>query len=287
MSSLVTGALGFIGSHLVNALADPIICDKTTGPGVWSPDEIGILFQNIDIVYHLGAISSTTETDTRKIVENNLLLSCNLLEECISRDIPFVYASSASVYGLGTHGFSETAPMMPLNYYAISKSSFDTIVLQKIKDNPSAKVYGLRYFNVYGTNEDHKGDQASPVHKFIQQANTVGEIKVFEGSEDYLRDFIHVDDVVRATLSAKNFSNSGIYNVGTGTARSFMDVASIISGFTGAKIVEIPFPKQLLGKYQEYTCSDNRLILDQDSSLFTLTLEEGIKKVLEDEKDNI
>jgi len=170
MSALVTGATGFIGSHLVKILNEPIICDKNPGPGVWLPDEIDIHFQNLDAVYHLGAISSTTETDTRKIVENNILLSCMLLEECINRNIPFVYASSASVYGLGDHGFSEDAYMSPLNYYAISKSTFDTIVLQKIKDNPDSKIVGLRYFNVYGKNESHKQDMASPIYKFLKQS---------------------------------------------------------------------------------------------------------------------
>ena len=280
MRSLVTGAKGFIGSHLVKHLNDPIECDIKKGLGVWSPDEIDIHFKDIDTVYHLGAISSTTETNTHKIVENNILLSCKLLEECINRDIPFVYASSASVYGLGEHGFSENSLMTPLNYYAISKASLDTIVLQKIKDNPSSQIVGLRYFNVYGTNEDHKGDQASPVHKFIKQSIENSTIKIFEGSEDFLRDFIHVDDVVQMTLSANSFSKSGIYNVGTGKARSFMEVANIISDLTNSRISEIPFPKKLIGKYQAYTRSDNTKINSVYADRSRISLEEGIKKVL-------
>jgi ADP-L-glycero-D-manno-heptose 6-epimerase len=282
MSVLVTGAIGFIGSHLVKSLNEPIICDRTPGSGVCLPDEIDIHFQDLDAVYHLGAISSTTETDTRKIAENNILLSCMLLEECVSRNIPFVYASSASVYGLGENGFSEDAAMSPLNYYAISKSTFDQIALQKIKDNPSAQIFGLRYFNVYGSNEDHKGDQASPIHKFMNQAYASKEIQVFIGSDSFRRDFIHVDDVVRITLAAKNFTRSGIYNVGTGVPRSFMDVASIVAEFTNSRVIEVSFPENLVGKYQKYTCSDNTKIQSVLKNNSRITLEHGIRNVLND-----
>jgi ADP-L-glycero-D-manno-heptose 6-epimerase len=170
-----------------------------------------------------------------------MLLSCELLEACIARDIPFIYASSASVYGLGASGFSEDTPLAPLNYYAISKAYFDTVVSQKIIDNPNAKIVGLRYFNVYGSGEEHKGDMASPIHKFFKQAGEKGEIQIFKGSENYLRDFIHVSDIVRITKNAISLA-PGIYNVGTGKARSFYDVANIISNITGAAIKEIPFP---------------------------------------------
>lgn len=280
MSDLVTGALGFIGSHLSRSLDNPILCDSKKGRGIIPPDEIDIHFQDLNAVYHLGAISSTTEANTQKMTKNNILLSCKLLEECIDRDLPFVYASSASVYGLGEHGFSECAPMSPLNYYAISKACFDSFVLQKIKDNPNAKIYGLRYFNVYGLGEDHKNEQSSPVHKFISQSRTKGEIKVFKGSKEFLRDFIHVDDVVSATLSAKNFSSPGIYNVGTGVARSFLDVANIISDATSARITEIPFPEKLKSKYQKFTCSNNKKIVSAGYNSKRYSLEEGINRVL-------
>lgn len=277
---LVTGAKGFIGSHLVSFLNNnkTIKCDSRPGMGVWLPDEIDIHFHDLSAVYHLGAISSTTETDTYKIAGNNILFSCMLLESCIQNNVPFVYASSASVYGLGDNGFSESSITTPLNYYAISKSSFDKIVEQKIKDNPKAKIVGLRYFNVYGSGEDHKNDMASPVHKFTKQANETGTIKIFEGSEKYLRDFIHVSDVVRITEEAVNLP-SGIYNVGTGTPRSFLDVAEIIADLSGAEIKEIPFPGHLVGKYQEHTCSDNKKINNAGCHPRRVCLEEGIRQV--------
>ena len=280
LKTLVTGASGFIGSNLCNFLNDKTVirCDTKQSFGVWPPDEIDIHFQDIECVYHLGAISSTTETNTEKIAKNNILFSTYLLEKCISLDIPFVYASSASVYGLGDRGFFENTTTTPLNYYAISKSTLDSIVLQKIKDNPDKTIVGLRYFNVYGPGESHKGDMASPVHKFLRQSSISGKIKVFEGSDQFKRDFIHVDDVVSITRDAKQFP-SGIYNVGTGVPRSFLEVAEIISSLTGAEIQEIDFPSHLVGKYQSFTCSDNTKINNLGYTLKRISLEDGIKKI--------
>ena len=281
MSIIVTGAAGFIGTSLAQEFPGCICCDIKETHGFFPPDEIDeILFdtRNISGVYHLGAISSTTETDTYQISTNNISFSCMLLEACIKRDIPFVYASSASVYGSGSAGFVENIPLSPLNYYAISKASFDNFVMQKIIDNPTARVVGLRYFNVYGAGEGDKKDMASPIYKFIKQAETTGIIKIFKGSDKYLRDFVHVSDVVNITRSAINLP-SGIYNVGTGTARSFLDVATIISSLTNAKVCTIPFPSRLSGKYQEYTCSDN-VKINKYIDPKRLTLEAGIKMVM-------
>lgn len=280
MGVLITGAAGFIGSHLVNECND-VICVDPRNIDMASSDDIEEILESfsIDAVYHLGAISSTTETNTVKIVKNNILLSSSILEKCIKMSIPFVYASSASVYGLGSSGFNEDVPTTPLNYYAISKSTFDQIALQKIKDNPHANIVGLRYFNVYGSGEDHKKDMASPIHKFLNQSKEFGVIKLFEGSEKYCRDFVHVSDVVNITKEAKSFP-SGIYNVGSGTSRSFYDVAKIISETTGSKILEIPFPQHLIGKYQDWTCSDNSKI-DKLYPSTRDTLENGIRKVTE------
>ncbi len=275
---IVTGAEGFIGKHLARCLDRAVRCDATAGFGIWPPDEIDLHFDTMSHLYHLGAISSTTETDTNAISENNIRFSCLLLEECIKRQVPFVYASSASVYGVGKNGFSEDVPLTPLNYYAVSKSAFDNFVMLKIADNPSAKIVGLRYFNVYGTGESHKNEMASPVHKFINQAKNSGTIKVFEGSENFLRDFVHVSDVVNITKAAHTFP-SGIYNVGTGTPRSFLDVAEIIASLSGADIKEIPFPNHLKGKYQEYTCSNNETIDSVNYPPARMTLEDGINQV--------
>jgi ADP-L-glycero-D-manno-heptose 6-epimerase len=277
---LITGAAGFIGSHLCDLFDDPDRCDVRNA-GMLQPAQI-IDYVNDHrpkAVFHLGAISSTTETNTALISENNILLSCRLLERCIEMSIPFVYASSAAVYGLGNRGFCEDANTSPINYYAISKAYFDAIVMQKIIDNPQSQVVGLRYFNVYGDGEDHKADMASPVHKFLQQSRESDEIRIFEGSKNYLRDFIHVDDVMRITKAAASFP-SGIYNVGTGIPRSFLDVATIISAITGSKIIEVPFPSYLIGKYQEFTCSNNDKINTTKCSSDRISLEEGVQRVV-------
>ena len=280
MYSLITGASGFVGRNFCTLFDDNNIikCDKKDN---LHPNDIDSIIRKVSCIYHLGAISSTTETDTESIVSNNILFSCKLIERCIELEIPLIYASSASVYGLGSFGFSEGSQATPLNYYAISKSTVDKIVEQKIIDNPSAKIIGLRYFNVYGPGEQEKNNMASPVHKFLQQAKSSGVVKVFKGSENFKRDFIHVQDVAQITKQSINFP-SGIYNVGTGIASSFLDVANKVSNLTGCKVQEVEFPRHLQGKYQKYTCSDNTKINNfyNDSRI---SLELGIEKVYHNE----
>jgi len=278
MSCLVTGAHGFIGSHLVDALDNPSQCDIDTASALSPVEAVYSIYESdIEAVYHLGAISSTTNDDIESIAHTNITFSCSLLSACIEKDIPFIYASSASVYGLGKNGFSENSQHSPLNYYAISKSSFDCIARQKIRDNPSSKIVGLRYFNVYGKGESHKNDMASPIHKFLNQSKNTGVIKVFEGSENFSRDFIHISDVINITEAATDFP-SGIYNVGTGIDRTFLDVAKIISQLINSEIIEIPFPDQLVGKYQDFTRSDNSKI-DSVFNIHRVSLEDGIREV--------
>ena len=282
---LVTGAAGFIGGCLVDALSphDVLLCDVRED-SMLSPDAaLGAIGDDaVTCVYHLGAISSTTVTDITAMTENNILFPAHLLQVAMHKNIPFVYASSASVYGSVEGPHKESQPPRPVNYYAISKAAFDMFAQEKIKDNPGARIVGLRYFNVYGHKEHHKDDMASPVHKFIHQARTTGEIKVFTGSEAYQRDFIHVEDVVDITLAASKFAAeaSGIYNVGTGVARSFRDVADIIASNCGAEVVEIPFPEHLQGKYQNHTQSDNSNLENAGYTAPRITLEDGIQKVL-------
>jgi len=281
---IVTGANGFIGYHLSNLFEDVIRCDIDSIDStnkIIHPDDLFQLMkiEKPEIIFHLGAISSTTETNSVAIAKNNILLSCELLEHCVRENITFVYASSASVYGLGKQGFNEYSKLDPLNYYAISKMTLDLVAHQKTIDHPKSKIIGLRYFNVYGPGERHKENMASPVHKFYDQAKNTGEIKIFKGSDKYLRDFIHVDDVIKITKEAANF-HPGLYNVGTGRARSFLEVANTISSLTGAKITEIPFPQHLVGKYQEYTCSDNIKINSTGYPQDRISLEEGIIRTI-------
>ena len=286
MKSIVTGAAGFIGSYLIKRIGiDKVICCDLIDDGMLSPKECIKLLNDsqdeIECVFHLGAISSTTENNIAKLAKENMWFSCELLELCIKQKIPFVYASSASVYGFGKNGFWEDAVLTPLNYYAISKAFFDLVVVEKIKENLDSKIVGLRYFNVYGANEDHKKNMASPVYKFLKQAKRTGEIKIFEGSENFMRDFIYIDDVVSITINAMNFL-SGIYNVGTGKERSFLKVAQIISELIEAKIIKVPFPKKLIGKYQEFTCSENEKIDFVGYPTHRISLEDGIRKTIND-----
>ena len=278
---VITGAGGFIGSNLINKLEKSVLCDVKSLDFVHPTDLFYKMeYEKPETIFHLGAISATTETSSVKLVENNILLSCRILEYCIENKINFVYASSASIYGLGENGFKEDCITKPLNYYANSKMCFDFFAQQKIVDNPDAKIIGLRYFNVYGKNENLKETGASPVHKFLKQAKETNRIEIFEGSDKFLRDFVHIDDVIDITKESVNFS-SGIYNVGTGVSRSFEEIADIISRITGAQIKKVPFPEHLIGKYQKYTCSDNSKINSTGYDSKRISLENGINRTID------
>jgi ADP-L-glycero-D-manno-heptose 6-epimerase len=271
---IVTGGAGFIGSNLVKELnrrsiSNIIIVDDVNSNNehnikdlqfieVISIDDFYSTFNkwhSVDTVFHEGAISSTTETDQNRIDRYNLQPSYWLIDKAEQYKFRLSYASSASVYG-DSLTFSETQPLNPLSMYAVSKMRIDQYAYSTILDNPSCVIQGWRYFNVYGNNETHKKDQASPVSKFCSQATTTGEIKVFTGSENFLRDFICVDDIVKIKLSALEQNVSGVFNLGTGKARSFLSIAEAVSQKYSSKIVEIDFPKQLLAQYQKYTCSN-------------------------------
>jgi ADP-L-glycero-D-manno-heptose 6-epimerase len=249
MKILVTGNNGFIGVHLVRYL-------RMHGHEVSGIDRGDILPDpgGFHHVIHLGAISSTTYRDVDSILSNNLDYSISLLEQCNLSGTNFQYASSASVYG-NQRSFSEDGPVSPHSPYAWSKYLFDRYVLQNI-NRLSISVQGFRYFNVYGPGEEHKGEQASPYHKFIKQAKQFGTIQIFENSEQYLRDFVYVGDVCKVHLLMLNTRDCGIYNVGTGEATSFLEVASMVAERFGASIETVPMPVQLSGQYQTYTCAD-------------------------------
>ena len=250
MKILVTGYKGFIGQNMVNALKD----EHELSLYEWGESVLDL--NNVQWVVHLGAISSTTETDVEKVLTQNLDFSIFLHKHCAEHGINFQYSSSASVYGLGSV-FSEDALPDPRNAYAWSKYLFERYVIH----NPSPSlVQGFRYFNVYGPHEDHKGKQASPFYQFAEQAKSMGKIQLFENSENHLRDFVHVDHIVNTHKKFFNVGESGLWNVGTGNTMSFLDVAEHTQSLYGGELEFIPMPTQLLGKYQSYTKSDNTKI---------------------------
>tara|TARA_Y100001973_G_scaffold98948_1_gene157443 strand:- start:412 stop:1254 length:843 start_codon:yes stop_codon:yes gene_type:complete len=251
---LITGAGGFIGGNLAAYLShrgyDVTKFDISLGDSGY-PELI-----NQDFVIHLGANSSTIETDLKKIVNQNFEYSKKLYEMCKLIEIKFQYASSASVYG-SSKSFKESDFCRPLSPYAFSKYMFDCWLM-----NQEYPYQGFRYFNVYGLGEDRKGDQASPVFKFIKQALSNGEIKIFENSEKYKRDFISIDDVCEVHYRMLQNESSGVFNVGTGNPISFRDVADIVKANAHCQITEIPMPKELKGQYQKFTKADNSKILE-------------------------
>lgn len=248
MKILVTGNRGFIGKNMVRALQSQ---HELT---FYEWNEPLPKIEGHDLVIHLGANSSTTERDVDKIMRQNYDFSVWMLHECETWKVHLQYSSSASVYG-GNTKFSEDDPVDPRSPYAWSKYLFDRYVNDR-KHRFKTPVQGFRYFNVYGQDEDHKGDQASPYHKFTVQAKTTGVIKLFDGSDKFLRDFVHVDTVVDVHKQFFQVKECGVWNVGTGVPRSFQNVAEEIAGKYGARIEYIPMPDHLKSQYQTYTCAD-------------------------------
>ena len=202
-----------------------------------------------------------------------------LLEMCDTMGTNFQYASSASVYG-NTGNFKEDGDVYPLNAYAWSKYLFDRFV-NSIMGEFKVLVQGFRYFNVYGNDEEKKGDQASPVTKFANQAKT-GKIKLFENSDKYLRDFVSVDDVCEVHGKMLNADVSGIFNVGTGKSQTFNEVAhSVINWNKRGKINYVPFPEKLKGAYQSYTQADISKLRKVGYKDEFLNVQEGVKKYLD------
>lgn len=276
---IVTGGAGFIGSNLVRGLnaeghTDIVVVDDLEhGPKSRNLNSLSFtdlvdyrdFADNLDdwfrgdvrAVFHQGACSDTMERDGRFMMRVNYEYSKALLDRCLGV-CPFLYASSASVYGDGDDDFIEDPESeYPLNVYAFSKCLFDRHVRTILPSAPT-QVLGLRYFNVYGPQENHKGRMASVIFHFHHQIAEHGELKIFEGSEKFLRDFVYVDDAVSMNLHFfREGKTSGIFNCGTGTTRSFRELAEIVaSHYEGAKVGEKPFPAELVGKYQAYTKAD-------------------------------
>ena len=250
MRILVTGYKGFIGSHVANSLLDEHDVHFYDGSLSWQvPNVCGY-----DWVIHIGGISSTTESNVEKIMEKNYEFSCELFDECRFFGINFQFSSSASVYGLGQE-FSEDSPVDPRTPYAWSKYMFERYATKKRGDDHIVQIF--RYFNVYGPGEEHKGAQASPFYKFEKETRETGQVKVFRGSVDHKRDFIHVDEIVRLHKKFLTIPESGLWNFGTGNTMSFMDIAK---KFTD-NVMEVDLPSELVNSYQRYTCADTTKLL--------------------------
>jgi ADP-L-glycero-D-manno-heptose 6-epimerase len=297
---VVTGGAGFIGSNLVWALnrageREVAVVDRLTTPTQHlnlnrlrivdlldpaDPVAVDRCCQAAEAIFHLGACTDTTETDGRSMIENNFTCSKRLLHLALGRQIPFVYASSAAVYGDGVSGFCEEPRCeYPLNLYAFSKLMLDNHVRQLLP-RAASPVCGLRYFNVYGPQERHKGGMASIALQLFDQLRAQRELRLFEGSREYRRDFVHVDDVVRVTLWAHRARVSGIFNCGTGAARSFHDLAAIMQRLDGgdAPIRFVEFPDRLRGKYQAFTQADLTALRQAGYDGEPISLEDGLAR---------
>lgn len=304
---IVTGGAGFVGSNLVKGLNDrgrkDILVVDTLGESdkfknlisleIYDYVDIEDFHQDImqgkyeekkiDVVFHIGACSDTMEYNGKYMMSNNYDYSKTLLHFCLRRKIPFIYASSASVYGNGLEGFSEKRECEDaLNVYAFSKMQFDRYVNQLLP-NIDSQVVGLRYFNVFGPQEVHKGRMASITYQLYNQLMKDGVAKLFAGIDGYKdgeqqRDFIYVKDVVKVNLFFWEHSDkSGVFNCGTGKARSFNDVAnSIIKAKQHGRIEYVPFPEGLRGKYQNFTQADTSKLLSSGYNGGFMELEESI-----------
>ena len=296
---IVTGGAGFIGSNIIRELnkrgrEDILVVDNLENAD--KHRNLNALFiadfvdkreflerlptlGKVETIFHQGACSSTTETDGRYMMNNNYAFSKALLHHCLEHNTAFLYASSASVYGNGEHGFrEERASEYPLNVYAFSKFMFDNYVRRiRQQQHPASQVLGLRYFNVYGYQENHKGSMASVVYHFYRQLQQGGPMKLFEGSERFRRDFIFIKDVVDVNMHFYDNGQSGIYNCGTGLARSFTDIARIIQALESETRIEtIPFPSHLEGKYQTFTQADSHNLRESGYRSPFTSLEDGV-----------
>jgi ADP-L-glycero-D-manno-heptose 6-epimerase len=300
---MVTGGAGFIGSNIVHALneqghRDILVVDDLTDGRKFANLRDCAIADYLDIaeferllasdaslaslagVFHQGACSDTTVTDGREMLLSNFSFSKRLLNWTLRRQVPFVYASSAAVYG-GNRETEEVSDYeLPLNVYGYSKTLFDQYVRNRCSE-PGSTVAGLRYFNVYGPRESHKGKMASMVYQLYRQIADRGTGRLFKGSGgagdgEQRRDFVHVRDVVNTNLFFMNGEpRRGIYNVGTGRAHSFNEVAQVILDVVGHGHIEyIPFPESLRGNTRtsrgRISPPSNRPAIQWSSSAWTM-----------------
>lgn len=311
--TVVTGAAGFIGCNVVAELnrrgEERILVVDDLGADERWKNLRGLKFEDvwprarfreafranqlpaIQTVYHLGACSSTTETDANYLLDNNYQYTRELCGWCLGHGARFVYASSAATYGGGEKGYSDadaaTPELVPLNMYGMSKQLFD---LWALRNGLLGKIAGLKYFNVYGPGEDHKGDMRSVVHKAHGQIRATGAVKLFKSYKpeyrdgEQVRDFVYVKDAVDVTLfCGEHPKASGLFNCGTGQARSWNDLAKAV--FAALKlpprIEYIEMPEALRGKYQYFTQAEmGKLRAAGYGKAFT-PLEDGVREYVQ------
>ncbi|MBK7686664.1 MAG: ADP-glyceromanno-heptose 6-epimerase [Rhodocyclaceae bacterium] len=319
---VVTGACGFVGSNIVKALNNRGVDNIIAVDNLSKPDKFrnltdceiadyidkedflsviqdGQLDGALAAIFHEGACSDTMETDGKYMMANNYRYSMELLDYCLDQDVAFLYASSASVYGGGGVFKEQREFEAPLNIYGYSKFLFDQVVRRRVLDDTGghSQVVGFRYFNVYGPREQHKGRMASVAFHHFNQYRESGKVRLFEGADGYAngeqrRDFVFVDDVVKTNLAFLESGKSGIFNLGTGRAQSFNELAAAtvnacralegksampLSELVSAGIIEYnPFPDALKGKYQSFTQADLSNLRGAGYANEFATVEQGV-----------
>lgn len=319
MTILITGGAGFIGSNLAAALSAEgkhhvVVCDRLRSGHKWrnlskhpideiiSPEDLFFWLEmngeRVSTVFHLGAVSSTTEMDVDKLLETNFSLSTTLWRWCAEQEKRFIYASSASTYGSGRHGFTDGEELTylntlrPLNPYGWSKLLFDRYAIRSVDRGQARPTQwaGLKFFNVYGPNEYHKGDQKSVVCQMFPHARAGAAVKLFKSYHpDYpdggqRRDFIYVKDCVKVMRWLLDHPQvSGLFNVGTGNARTFDELATALYEALDKKrnVHYVDMPGDLAHRYQYFTQADmGRLRAAGYNEPFTL-LEDGVREYVQ------
>ncbi|MBX9586387.1 MAG: ADP-glyceromanno-heptose 6-epimerase [Gammaproteobacteria bacterium] len=308
---IVTGGAGFIGSNLVHALNKRrindvlVVDDLSDGRKFFNIVDCNIRdyrdkddflneiisgkinAKDIQAIFHQGACSSTTEWDGRMMMQNNYEYTKTLLHYSLQNRIPFIYASSAAVYGSNEKFTEDPSNESPLNVYGYSKYQLDRY-LRRVLPADHSQVVGLRYFNVYGPREQHKGSMASVAFHLNNQIKEKGNVKLFAGTDGYgngeqRRDFVFIDDVVAVNLwFLDNPKQSGIFNVGTGRSQPFNDVANaVIAWHKRGEIEYIPFPDHLKGSYQSFTEADISALRNAGYQQEFHDVASGVKKYLD------